>query len=234
MSALLSCTGVWKIFERAVVPSALLQDRIIHKKLFRNQWRIDAVQDATLALHSDEWVGLYGPNGSGKTTLLRILAGLMYHEKGTVERNCKISCFLGLGTGFHPERTAYENVYFHGLLHGLSDSEIRELMPAIIEFAGTETHRDLPLKCYSSGMQLRLAFAAAVFTQADVYLFDELLAVGDREFQKKCEAKLLDLKKDGAAAIIVSHDREQLERLCDRIVEMEDGRLLSEKATVLV
>lgn len=225
MQPVLSCTGVHKIFLQAKVPSAMLQDHVLRRSLLKERMTIEAVSDASLALIPGEWIGLYGPNGSGKTTFLRILGGLLYHERGLVERNGQLSCFLGLGTGFHPERTARENVYFHGLLHGLSDSEISAMIPDVIAFAGTETHQDLPLKCYSSGMQLRLAFSAAVHIDADVYLFDELLAVGDREFQKKCEAKLLELKTKGAAAIIVSHDREQLERLCDRVLEMESGKI---------
>lgn len=225
MQTILTCSGIQKSFARLVVPTDHLQDRILRPFTRRERWRMDALQSVDLTVHSNEWVGLYGPNGSGKTTLLRILAGLMSQDAGSVELQGKLSCFLGLGTGFHPERTARENILFHALLHGIPARQAKELTQQIISFAGTGTHKDLPLKCYSTGMQLRLAFAAAVFTDADLYMFDELLAVGDKEFQEKCEKQLQLLKKSGKSALIVSHDLKQLERLCDRIYHMQAGVL---------
>lgn len=226
---ILSCQGVGKTFTRSVVPAVLLQDRLLHRHFSKKTWSICALDDVSFTVHSGEWIGIYGANGSGKTTLLRILSGLMQADKGTILNQGSLSCFLGLGTGFHPERTAYENIRFHALLHGMSDKAIREHYPHILEFAGTETHQNLPVKCYSTGMQLRLAFAASVYTDADIYIFDEVLAVGDEEFQEKCEKKLLALKHEGKSAILVSHDKRQLRRLCDRLLIMEQGKLSPER-----
>lgn len=234
MQTILSCTGIRKTFTRSVISAELLQDRLLHRHFGRKKWKIDALDDVSFTINSGEWIGIYGANGSGKTTLLRILSGLMHHDAGTVTVGGKLSCFLGLGTGFHPERTARENIRFHGLLHGMSDAQMKNLYPQILEFAGTESHQDLPIKCYSTGMQLRLAFAASVFIDADLYIFDELLAVGDEAFQKKCEEKLRALKTEGKSAILVSHDKSQLDRLCHRVLFMENGKLLPERKPLSV
>ena len=174
-------------------------------------------------------MGIYGANGSGKTTLLRILAGLMPPDSGLVKQTGTLSCFFDLSAGFHPERTAPENIYLHGLLHGRSPAAIRGTIDAVIGLAGTESHRDLPMKCYSTGMNLRVAFAACVLMDSDIYLFDEILAVGDAEFQKKCRLHLRRLKKEKKTAMLVNHSLDMLRLFCDRILFLEEGVIVREE-----
>lgn len=230
MKTALSCTGVQKRFRHATVPTSMLQDRILRWRKYRKQWTHDAVRDVSLSVAPGEWIGVYGPNGSGKTTLLKILAGLLPPDSGTIERNGSMTCFFELGVGFHPERTATENVVMHGLLHGLTNSQIRRQADDIIRFAGVESHRDLPLKCFSLGMQLRLGFAAAAHIDSDLYLFDEILAVGDVAFQSQCWEKLHAMKSAGKSAILVSHGIKDLEKICDRILFIENGAIVREQS----
>jgi len=142
----------------------------------------------------------------------------------------KLSCFFTLGVGFHPERLAEENIFFHGLLHGMGKEEIRQSTENIIDFARTpRSHRHLPLKCYSQGMQNRLAYAAAAHIDADVYLFDEVLAVGDKAFQDQCKEHMHAMKRKGTSAILVLHNEEALEEYCDRILYIEEGKIVRER-----
>lgn len=222
--AILSCTGIWKTFDQRLMPSSMLQDRILRWRTHRKTWSCTVLKDVSLSLKKGEWIGMYAPNGSGKTTLLRILAGILPPDKGIVERTGTMSCFFDLTAGFHPERSAPENIYLHGLLHGRTPEHIRSTIEQVIEFSGTASHRDLPMKCYSTGMNLRVAFAASAIIDADVYLFDEVLAVGDVAFQEKCKSHLSKLRQKGKSAIIVSHEIKDLE-LCDQIFTLENGVL---------
>lgn len=226
---ILSCTGVHKTFEYPVVPLQLFQDRMLRAHKHKEKWRIHALNDVSLAVARGEWVGIYGPNGSGKTTLLKVLGGLLDPDEGRVERQGRLSCFFTLGVGFHHERLASENIYFHGLFHGMPSDEIRRTTEKIIDFAGVRSHAHLPLKCYSMGMQMRLAFAAMVHTDADVYLLDEVLAVGDAAFQKKCKAEMRSMKVAGKSAVLVLHGEEDLQEFCDRILFINDGRIVGER-----
>lgn len=210
----------------------MLQDRILRWRKHRKQWTHEAVRDVSFSVERGEWIGIYGPNGSGKTTLLKMLAGLLPPDSGVVNRNASMTCFFELGVGFHPERTAAENVMMHGLLHGLTGTQIRRQTDEIIQFAGVETHRDLPLKCFSLGMQLRLGFAAAAHIDSEMYLFDEILAVGDHAFQLQCWKKLESMKHAGKSAILVSHVLGDLERICDRILHVENGTIIREQLIV--
>lgn len=221
----LSCTGVGKTFEQKLLPSFMLQDHILRPINHSKRWSRTVLSDVSLHVKQGEWVGLYGPNGAGKTTLLRILAGLMQPDTGSVERTGTISCFFDITAGFHPERSAPENIYLHGLLHGRTPSEIRSTIDAVIAFAGVESHRDLPMKCYSAGMSLRVAFAAASMIEADIYLLDEVMAVGDAAFQEKCKGHLQALRKKGTSAIMVNHSLTDLEKFCDRIVMLDDAKI---------
>jgi lipopolysaccharide transport system ATP-binding protein len=227
-SPVLSCAHVSKTFRRMVVPSTMLQDRLLHARRHREMRVIRALDDANLEARAGEWIGLYGHNGCGKTTLLRILAGLMLPDAGMVAHRGRLACFFELGAGFHLEHRADENIYFHGILHGLDAAVVRKRIPEIIEFAGVGTHADLPLKCYSTGMRTRLAFAVVAHVRSDIYLWDEVAAVGDAEFQEKCMRYLRGLRASGKTAVIVSHDRQQLEKLCHRVIDMDHGRMTGE------
>lgn len=230
MSAVsLSCTGISKTFMQAVNPSSMLQDRILRWRKHREYWTLKAIDNLSLSVSEGEWVGIYGANGSGKTSLLRILAGLMPPDEGEVRSSGRMSCFFELGVGFHPERSATENIYLHGLLHGHPPAVIRAQTEHIIRFAGVESHRDLPIKCYSTGMSMRLAFAAASITDADIYLFDEILAVGDARFREICKEHLLGLKRKGKTALIVNHGIADLREFCDRILYLEKGAIIREE-----
>lgn len=227
---ILSCTGIHKYFEYPVVPTHLFQDYVLRPHKRREKWRVHALNNVSLSVHPGEWVGVFGPNGSGKTTLLRILGGLLEADVGTVRRPGRLSCFFTLGVGFHPERLASENIYFHGLFHGMSPPEIHRITEHIIDFAGVHSHAHLPLKCYSTGMQMRLAFAAMAYIDADIYLLDEVLAVGDTDFQKKCKAHMREMKSSGKSAVLVLHDEEMLREFCDRIIYLNNGSILGENA----
>ena len=221
---ILSCRGISKIYEQYTLPTHLLQDHVIHWRIHRRKRAIQALDGVSLLVQRGEWLGIYGPNGSGKTTLLQILAGLLPPDEGEVFRCGSISCFFTLGVGFHDEKGAEENIYLHGLLHGMSRQEIRKMTEKILEFAEIDAHLDLPLKCYSTGMCARLAYAAAAHVESDVYLFDEILAVGDEQFRQKCIRHMRSLKERGKTVLLVNHSEEQLEQFCDRIMYLEKGR----------
>lgn len=224
-NVILSCTGIRKSYAYIPVPS-LLQERLLRRKLFERERRVlPVLRGVDCVVRRGEWVGITGPNGGGKTTLLQILAGLLPADSGRIERQGELSCFLGLGMGFHGERNAAENIRIHCLLHGIRRREVASFTDRVVAFAGLGQYRDLPFKCYSSGMRVRLGFAAAMHTEADCYLLDEVIAVGDSAFKAQCIAHLLAMKAAGKGALIVSHTAEHLNTLCDRSFILEDGIL---------
>jgi len=193
------------------------------KDLFVARGRIPAtdvwaLRDVSLAVEPGEAVGLVGRNGSGKTTLLRIVSGIIKPTSGTAAVGGRVGSLLELGAGFHPDFTGRENVYLNGSIHGLGRAQVRELMDEIVAFAELEDAIDLPVRTYSSGMYMRLGFAVAAHIEADVLLLDEVFAVGDEGFQRKCFGKIFDFKRRGGTIVFVSHDAAAVERLCDRAV----------------
>jgi len=228
MAPILSCDGIHKTFTYPVVPTHLFQDRVIRRRRHRDTFHVHALNDVSMAVMPGEWVGVYGPNGSGKTTLLRILGGIMEPDAGQVVQRGQLSCFFTLGVGFHMERLAAENLNLHGLLHGLMPHEIKRMTDRIIDFAGVRSHIHLPIKCYSTGMRQRLAFAAMAHTDADVYILDEVLAVGDADFQRQCKEYMHGMKQRGKAAILVLHNERDLEEFCDRVLYLEDGKMVGQ------
>lgn len=225
MSIALSADGICKSFTYHTSHS-MLQDAVLRRPLQARQRRLDVLQDATLVVRTGEWVGIYGPNGSGKTTFLRILAGLLPPDRGMVSVHGSLSLFLGLGAGFNTELAADSNIHLEGLLHGFSAGEIRSFADRIVEFAGLTEHRRMPLKYYSPGMLLRLAYAVASQADSDIYMFDELLAVGDVEFQAHCSRHLLNMRSVGKTVVLVSHSLPQLRMFCDRIETVREGRIV--------
>jgi len=179
----------------------------------------------SVAIAPGEAVGLVGRNGSGKSTLLRLIAGIIRPTVGSVAAEGRIGSLLELGAGFHPDFTGRENVELNGALQGLSRARIRERFDEIVAFAELEDAIDRPVKTYSSGMTMRLGFAIAAFLEADVLLLDEVFAVGDESFQRKCFGVIAAFKERGGTILFVSHDASAVERLCDRAVLLRGGRL---------
>ena len=182
-----------------------------------------ALSDVSVHVDPGTAVGLVGRNGSGKTTLLKLIAGIIKPTSGTVAVGGRVGSLLELGAGFHPDFTGRENVFLNGAIHGLKRSTIRERMDEIVAFAGLEQFIDLPVRTYSSGMVMRLGFAVAAHVEADVLLLDEVFAVGDEEFQRKCFGKIFEFKQRGGTIVFVSHDAPAVERLCERAVLLRHG-----------
>jgi ABC-type polysaccharide/polyol phosphate transport system ATPase subunit len=182
-----------------------------------------ALRDVSLAIEPGEAVGLVGRNGSGKSTLLRLIAGIIAPTEGRVATGGRVGSLLELGAGFHPDFTGRENVELNGMLQGLTRARIRERFDEIVAFAEIEHAIDRPVRTYSSGMTMRLGFAIAAFLEADVLLLDEVFAVGDESFQRKCFGVIAAFKERGGTILFVSHDASAVERLCDRAVLLRDG-----------
>lgn len=173
-----------------------------------------------------EFVGIVGRNGSGKSTLLKLLAQIYYPEQGNIEVNGTLVPFIELGVGFNPELTGRENVYLNGALLGFSRKEMEAMYDEIVRFAELEPFMDAKLKNYSSGMQVRLAFSIAIRARGDILLLDEVLAVGDAEFQQKCNDYFASLHGE-QTVILVTHSMENVRRFCDRAILIEDGRIMT-------
>jgi ABC-type polysaccharide/polyol phosphate transport system ATPase subunit len=184
-----------------------------------------ALRDVSLSAEPGDAVGLVGRNGSGKTTLLRLISGIVKPSSGHIEAGGRIASLLELGAGFHPDFTGRENVYLNGSIHGLSRARVREVMDEIVAFAELEKFIDLPVRTYSSGMFMRLGFSVAAHIQSDVLLLDEVFAVGDEQFQRKCFGKIAEFKNRGGTILFVSHDAQAVERLCDRAVLLRQGEV---------
>ena len=182
-----------------------------------------ALRDVSAEIAPGEAVGLIGRNGSGKSTLLRVLAGIIKPTTGTVQVEGRIGSLLELGAGFHPDFSGRENVYLNGSIQGLRRAEIRERFDEIVAFAEIEHAIDRPVRTYSSGMAMRLGFAIAAFLQADVLLLDEVFAVGDENFQRKCFGVIAAFKNQGGTILFVSHDAQSVERLCERSLLLSHG-----------
>ena len=186
---------------------------------------VRALHDVSLAVKPGEAVGLIGRNGSGKTTLLRLIAGIIKPSAGRLRAEGRIGSLLELGAGFHLDFTGRENVFLNGAIQGLRRADIRERFDEIVAFAELENAIDRPVRTYSSGMTMRLGFAIAAFLDADILLLDEVFAVGDEAFQRKCFGRIFAFKQAGGTIVFVSHDASAVERLCERSVLLEAGRV---------
>jgi ABC-2 type transport system ATP-binding protein len=204
-----------------------LKERIVNATRSR-QHREDfwALRDVNLDIGAGTTVGLIGPNGSGKSTLLKTIGGILQPSSGTVERRGRLAALLELGAGFHPDLTGRENVYLNASILGLSRAQTDRYFDGIVAFSGIERFIDTQVKFYSSGMYVRLAFAVAVHVDPDVLLVDEVLAVGDEPFQRKCLDRIRSFQKEGRTIILVTHALDQVVELCDRAVVLEAGRVV--------
>ena len=199
-----------------------LKERIIRIGKSKREIR-NVLKNINIEIKKGETVALIGVNGSGKSTLLKLITKIIYPNKGSIKVKGKISSLLELGAGFHPDFSGRENIYFNASIFGLSRKEIDERLNKIIEFSELGELIDTPVRTYSSGMYMRLAFSVAINVDADIILIDEILAVGDQHFQDKCMDKMLELKKQGKTMVFVSHSKEAVKFLCDRAIWLNDG-----------
>lgn len=186
---------------------------------------LHVLKDINLEIDKGESVALIGVNGSGKSTLLKLMTKIIYPNKGKITVNGKLTSLLELGAGFHDDFTGRENIYFNASIFGLTREQIDEKLSEIIEFSELGDFIDNPVRTYSSGMYMRLAFSIAINVQADILLIDEILAVGDQHFQDKCFSKLMELKEAGKTIVIVTHSMDQVRKFCDRAVWLYKGKI---------
>lgn len=192
---------------------------------------LHALQDVTFNVKPGECVGVVGRNGAGKSTLLSVLAKVYKPTSGVIEINGRLAPLLELGAGFHQDLTGYENVFFNGVILGLTRKEIAARMDEIVEFSEVGDYIGAPVRTYSSGMLLRLGFSVAVHVDASILLVDEALAVGDLDFQKKCLKRIKAFKEEGGSILFVSHDMRAVRETADRAIWMKKGRIIMEGAT---
>lgn len=185
----------------------------------------EVLKGISFQIKKGEAVGLIGHNGCGKSTTLKLLTRIMYPDSGTVELKGRVSSLLELGAGFHPDMSGRENIYINASIFGLRRKEIDQRMDEIIDFSELWEYIDNPVRTYSSGMYMRLAFSVAIHVNAEILLIDEILAVGDVNFQTKCMNRLMEIKKNGTTIVLVSHSMDQVERICDRSIWIQEGRI---------
>ena len=186
-----------------------------------------ALRNLTFTVKEGESLGILGRNGAGKSTLLQILTGIYRPDEGTVERRGKIG-LLQLGTGFHPELTGRENIYVSGAILGLKKREVEALYDSIVAFSELERFIDTPIKTYSSGMTSRLGFAIAINIRPDIFLIDEVLAVGDDRFKEKCDEKIQEIHRLGKTILLVSHSMSDVKRICEKAICLDHGQIVFE------
>lgn len=229
MSAIVIASHVGKSFRRYHADRAGTIQEAIAKGLRRHTtetfW---ALRDVSFSVPTGRTVGIIGYNGSGKSTLLRLIGGVGRPDTGQIDRRGRIGALLDLGAGFHPDLTGRENAVLAGILNGLTRRQVLARFDAIVDFAEIADAIDSPVRTYSSGMQMRLAFAVAVHTDPDLLLIDEVLAVGDAAFQRKCLDRIRRFKADGCSILIVSHDDHVVADLCDEALWLDHGRLVAD------
>ncbi|WP_297556701.1 ABC transporter ATP-binding protein [uncultured Actinomyces sp.] len=188
--------------------------------------RFRALDDVSFTVNEGDTVALLGYNGSGKSTCLKLISGVLREDSGYVGVRGKVAGLIEVGAGFHPDLTGRENVYLNGAILGMSKQEVEEAFDEIVAFSEIEKFIDTEVKFYSSGMFLRLAFSVAVHTDPDIFLVDEILAVGDEPFQRKCLARVQEMKAAGTTLVIVSHDLDMIADICDRGILLEKGKIV--------
>ena len=234
-SPMIELQHVWKKYSRSKIFHRSLREDIANifeirkDKKFLTANEFWALQDITLAAHKGETIGLYGPNGSGKSTILKLIAQVTYPTTGSVKAAGSIAPLLEIGAGFHKDLTGRENVFINGAILGMRINDIKKKMDSVIDFAEVREFIDMPVKNYSSGMYVRLAFSVAIHSQADIYLMDEMIAVGDEAFRKKCTDKIKELKGLQKTIFLVTHNLALMEQLADRIIFLERSQMLNER-----
>jgi ABC-2 type transport system ATP-binding protein len=221
--------GVSKIFKLPHEKAGSIKSAIVNFSSRDRRYEMQkALDDISFEVKKGEFFGIVGRNGSGKSTLLKLLAGIYVPTKGQVHVNGKLTPFIELGVGFNPELTGRENVFLNGALLGFDRKEMQAMYKDIVEFAELEKFMDQKLKNYSSGMQVRLAFSIATRVQSNILLIDEVLAVGDLDFQKKCYNYFLELKRQNRTIVFVTHDMGAIRRFCTKCILIHDGKMIKE------
>ena len=217
-------TNMTKTFKLYSDKANTLKERLVRGWKSKPEIRT-VLENIDLTIKKGETVALIGVNGSGKSTLLKLMTKIIYPNKGKVETNGKLTSLLELGAGFHPDFTGRENIYFNASIFGLTRKEIDRRMNDIIEFSELGDFIDSPVRTYSSGMYMRLAFSVAINVDAEILLIDEILAVGDQHFQDKCFAKLEELAESDKTIVIVSHSLDAIKKLCKRGIWINHGKV---------
>ena len=216
--------NVSKIFYVFMDKANSLKEKMLFWKRNKRETR-EVLKDVSLTIKNGEAVALIGVNGSGKSTLLKLMTKIIYPTKGEIITNGKLTSLLELGAGFHPDFSGRENIYFNASIFGLTKKQIDARLEEIIEFSELRDFIDNPVRTYSSGMFMRLAFAVAINVDADILLVDEILSVGDQHFQEKCLNKMKELKAQGKTMVFVTHSLGSARELCDRAVWLNKGRI---------
>jgi ABC-type polysaccharide/polyol phosphate transport system ATPase subunit len=219
-------SGVSKAFRIPEHRYTTFKERIVHRRR-TSEHTLHALRDVSFEVRRGEFFGILGRNGSGKSTLLKTIARILQPDSGRIDTRGTVAPMLALGTGFQPELAAKDNVLINGALNGVGRKEMLRRFPAILEYAELEEFEELPLKNYSSGMMLRLAFASGIHVDADVLLLDEILAVGDMAFQEKCFETIHSLKREGKTIVLVTHGLGTISHFCDRAMLLDHGSLIS-------
>ena len=228
MSASITVTGLSKRFRIPLDRSTTLKYRFTHWRSASRYRDFYALRNVSFEVPQGQFLGITGPNGCGKSTLLKLLTRIYEPDSGTLGVDGEVSAFLELGVGFNPELTARENIFLGGAILGLSRGQLEPRVGTILRFADLEEFAELKIKNYSSGMQVRLAFTVAILAKADILLMDEVLAVGDVNFQEKCFDVFRRFKREGRTIILVSHDLGILNQYCDRVLLMQHGEIVAD------
>ncbi len=216
---------VYKIFNIYLDKANTIKEKLLFLFSRNKKQKREVLKGINAKIKKGEVVALIGTNGSGKSTLLKLLTKIIYPNEGTIQTNGKLTSLLELGAGFHPDFSGRENIYFNASIFGLNKREIDDRLEDIIEFSELKDFIDNPVRTYSSGMYMRLAFSVAINVDADILLIDEILSVGDEHFQNKCYAKMKELKKQGKTMIFVTHNMSAVKELCDRTIWLCDGKI---------
>lgn len=219
--------NITKSFKVYLDKGAQLKERLLFRKRCRFEER-QVLRGVSFSVKKGEAIGLIGHNGCGKSTTLKLLTRIMYPDSGTITMNGRVSSLIELGAGFHPDMSGRENIYTNAAIFGLTKKEIDARLKDIVNFSELEDFIDNPVRTYSSGMYMRLAFSVAINVDADILLIDEILAVGDANFQAKCFNKLKEIKAHGTTIVIVSHSLGQIEQICDRSIWIHEGLIRAE------
>lgn len=226
----ISVKNVTKEFTVYEDKAYFLKERLANLKRNKKSKHV-VLKDISCDIKRGESVALIGVNGSGKSTLLKLMNKIIYPEKGTITMNGKVSSMIELGAGFNTDFTGRENIYFNASMYGLGKKDVDPIIDKIIEFSELGEFIDTPVRTYSSGMYMRLAFSIAVNVQAEILLIDEILAVGDAHFQDKCLKKMKELKAQGKTMVFVSHNMTQVKSFCDRSIWLYEGKIRMDDTT---